>query len=100
RMGPKKTPFALRHWDRDVFFYQPAGEMAGGPSGVTFWVGPERRAMRGVVENLDGHGQGTFTRVPGDGGRSGWTAAPCCVRGLLPQRAPLATTGCIAPGAA
>jgi CubicO group peptidase (beta-lactamase class C family) len=62
RMGPKKTSFALQHWDRDVFLYQPAGEMAGGLSGVTFWVGPGRRAMRVVVEDLDLQGQGTFTR--------------------------------------
>jgi CubicO group peptidase (beta-lactamase class C family) len=64
RMGPKRAAFPLRHWDRDVFVYQPAGEMAGGPSGVTFWVGPGRRAGRVVVEDLDVHGQGTFTRGP------------------------------------
>jgi CubicO group peptidase (beta-lactamase class C family) len=64
RMGPKKTSFPLRHFDRDVFFYQPVGEMAGGLSGVTFWVGPDRTGMKVVVENLDSGGQGTFTRVP------------------------------------
>jgi hypothetical protein len=64
RMGPKKSSFPLRHWDRDVFVYQPAGEMAAGLSGVTFWVGPGRRGMKVVVENLDTHGQGTFLRVP------------------------------------
>ena len=64
RIGPKKNSFALRHWDRDVFAYQPAGEMSGGLSGVTFWVGPDRRAARVVVENLDIQGQGTFTRPP------------------------------------
>jgi CubicO group peptidase (beta-lactamase class C family) len=69
RMGPKRARFPLRHWDRDVFLYQPAGEMAGGLSGVTFWVGPDRRGMRVVVENLDVHGQGTFTRVPAKAGR-------------------------------
>jgi CubicO group peptidase (beta-lactamase class C family) len=64
RMGPKKTAFPLRHWDRDVFLYQPVGEMAGGLSGVTFQVGPDRRGVKVVVENLDVHGQGTFTRAP------------------------------------
>jgi CubicO group peptidase (beta-lactamase class C family) len=64
RIGPKMNSFALRHWDRDVFAYQPEGEMAGGPSGVTFWVGPGRKAARVVVENLDIHGQGTFARPP------------------------------------
>lgn len=64
RLGPKRNSFALRHWERDVFLYQPEGENAGGPSGVTFWVGPGRQTTRVVVENLDIHGQGTFTRSP------------------------------------
>jgi CubicO group peptidase (beta-lactamase class C family) len=64
RLGPKKTEFPLRHWDRDVFLYQPAGEMAGGLSAVTFTVGPDRRGTRVAIENLDVHGQGTFTRIP------------------------------------
>jgi CubicO group peptidase (beta-lactamase class C family) len=64
RIGPKKTSFALRHWDRDLFSYQPEGEMAAGPSGVTFEVVPGRKAARVVVENLDIRGQGTFTRSP------------------------------------
>ena len=63
RLGPKKTSFDLRHWDRDVFIYQPVGESAGGLSGVTFWVGPERKATQVVIENLNVNGQGTFTRV-------------------------------------
>ena len=63
RLGPKKTAFALRHWDRDVFIYQPVGESAGGLSGVTFWVGPDQKASKVVIENLDTNGQGTFTRV-------------------------------------
>jgi CubicO group peptidase (beta-lactamase class C family) len=64
RIGPKKTASPLQHWDRDVFIYRPTGEMASGLSGVTFRVGPERRATAVTVENLDVHDQGTFTRVP------------------------------------
>jgi CubicO group peptidase (beta-lactamase class C family) len=64
RIGPKKAEFAMRHWDRDVFTYQPSGENAAGLSGITFWVGPDRKASRLVVENLDIHGQGTFVRLP------------------------------------
>jgi len=64
RIGPKKTAHALRHWDRDVFTYQPEGETAGGLSAVTFLVGPGRKAALVVVENLDVRGQGTFTRRP------------------------------------
>src|SRR5262249_50208694 len=63
RMGPKKTGFPLRHWDRDVFIYQPVGEMASGLSGVIFRIGPDSRATTVAVENLDIHDQGTFTRV-------------------------------------
>jgi CubicO group peptidase (beta-lactamase class C family) len=62
-MGPKKLAFPLRHWDRDVFTYSPSGEMAEGLSGVTFMVGADRRAVTMVIENLDVHGQGTFTRL-------------------------------------
>jgi hypothetical protein len=64
RLGPKKNALALRHWDRDVFIYEPVGEMASGLSGVTFRIGPDRRAVTVTVENLDVHGQGTFTRLP------------------------------------
>jgi hypothetical protein len=64
RLGPHRTPSLLRHWDRDVFTYQPIGENAAGPSGVTFQVGPGQTASSVVVENLDVDGQGTFTRLP------------------------------------
>jgi CubicO group peptidase (beta-lactamase class C family) len=61
RVGPKFA-FPMQHWDRDVFTYQPIGENAGGLSGVTFLVGPGRKAGRVVVENLDVTKQGTFVR--------------------------------------
>lgn len=61
-LGPKKTPYALKHYDRDVFTYQPPGENAYGRSGVTFLVGADGKALRVLVENLDKNGQGTFTR--------------------------------------
>jgi CubicO group peptidase (beta-lactamase class C family) len=64
RISPQMKPLALRHWDRDVFLYQPEGENAGGLSGVAFWVGPDRKAVRVVVEALDVRGQGTFTLMP------------------------------------
>jgi CubicO group peptidase (beta-lactamase class C family) len=63
RIGPKKSPFPLRHWDRDVFLYQPEGENAGPLSAVTFLVGPDRKATRVVLENLDVQSQGTFARA-------------------------------------
>jgi CubicO group peptidase (beta-lactamase class C family) len=64
KLGPKRRAFPLTHFDRDTFTYQPEGEMAAGPSGVTFRVGPDRVADAVTLENLDGHGSGTLTRVP------------------------------------
>jgi len=64
RLGPKRRTFPLTHFDRDTFTYQPAGEMAAGPSGVTFRVGPDRVADAVTVENLDMHHSGTLTRLP------------------------------------
>lgn len=61
-LGPKKLTVPLRHWDRDVYFYQPIGEMAGGPSAVTFQVGPERRALSVLIDALNPYGQGTLQR--------------------------------------
>ncbi len=63
RMGPKPMKFPLRHFDRDVFVYQPVGESAGGLSGVCFSIDPTRQADRVLIENLNIHGQGTFARV-------------------------------------
>ncbi len=62
-MGPQKASFPLRHWNRDVFIYQPVGESAGGLSGVTFRVGPEGKAIEVVVENLNTFGKGAFARA-------------------------------------
>jgi hypothetical protein len=44
---------------------QPAGENAYGPSGVTFLVGADGKAMRVTIEYLDQHQQGTFVRNDG-----------------------------------
>jgi hypothetical protein len=63
RMGPKKKSYRLRPWGRDVFLYQPTGEMAGGLSGVIFHLGPNRKAAGVLIENLNVHGQGTFARI-------------------------------------
>ncbi len=63
RLGPKPMEFALRHWDRDVFIYQPTGESAGGPNGVRFSIAPDGHADRVLIENLNIHGQGAFTPV-------------------------------------
>jgi CubicO group peptidase (beta-lactamase class C family) len=62
--GPGRLAFPMRHYDRDLFVYQPVGESAGGLAGVTFTIGPDGKASGVVVENLNIHGQGTFARTP------------------------------------
>ncbi len=61
--GPKKLTFPLKHYDRDTFTYETAGENAVGRSGVTFTIGPDGQATQVVVENLNVRGEGTFKRV-------------------------------------
>jgi hypothetical protein len=61
-LGPALRPYALTHYDRDVFTYQPTGENAFGPSAVTFLVGADGRAHQVTIENLDQQGQGAFAR--------------------------------------
>jgi CubicO group peptidase (beta-lactamase class C family) len=63
RLGPDQTAFPLTHYDRDVFTYQPTGEGAYGPSGVTFTLGADGKASGVVIENLDLYGAGTLGRV-------------------------------------
>ena len=63
RLGPKPMEFPLSHWNRDAFIYQPTGESAGGPSGVRFSIAPDGQADQVLIENLDIHGQATFSRV-------------------------------------
>ena len=62
KLGPKQESFALRHFARDVFTYQPVGENAYGPSAVTFTVGAGGKATAVTIEILDRNRQGTFGR--------------------------------------
>jgi CubicO group peptidase (beta-lactamase class C family) len=63
KLGPKQSLYATRHFDRDVFTYQPVGENAYGLSALTFRVGADHKAAALTIENLDGNGQGTFVRA-------------------------------------
>jgi CubicO group peptidase (beta-lactamase class C family) len=63
RLGPKPMELELRHWNRDIFTYQPVGEMAGKRSGVRFSVAADGKADRVLIDNLDVHGLGTFLRT-------------------------------------
>src|SRR6266480_585540 len=61
--GPSNKTFPMQHYDRDTFTYETAGENAVGRSGITFTIGPDGRATRVVVENLNVRGEGAFKRV-------------------------------------
>jgi CubicO group peptidase (beta-lactamase class C family) len=61
-LGPKKMAFAMTHWNRDTFIYQTEGENAVGSAGITFTMGPDGKAQRVLVENLNIHGEGIFER--------------------------------------
>ncbi|MFB9990449.1 serine hydrolase [Deinococcus oregonensis] len=63
RLGPQQRPFPLRHFDRDLFTYLPDPELPAALAGVTFLVGPDRRAQSVVLGNLADDGRGSFTRV-------------------------------------
>jgi CubicO group peptidase (beta-lactamase class C family) len=61
--GPHKMEFATKHYDRDIFVYQPTGENAGRVwSGIRFDMGPDGKATSLVVEHFDEDGQGRFER--------------------------------------
>jgi CubicO group peptidase (beta-lactamase class C family) len=64
--GPKKMKFPMTHWDRDTFTYETEGESSLGTVGITFTMGPDNKARRVLVENLNIHGEGTFDRVSSD----------------------------------
>lgn len=61
--GPKQMTFSLTHFDRDVFTYETVGESAVGRTGIIFTIGASGSAASVRVENLDGHGSGTFIRL-------------------------------------
>ncbi|MBI4670526.1 MAG: serine hydrolase [Chloroflexi bacterium] len=62
--GPAKNKFPLAHYDRDLFYYNTAGENAVGLSGVRFSIGADGKASNVWIENLDAYGMGNFARVP------------------------------------
>lgn len=61
--GAKPEAFSMQHYNRDVFLYQPTGENAYGLSAVTFTMDATGKAETMTIENLNIHGQGTFTRI-------------------------------------
>jgi CubicO group peptidase (beta-lactamase class C family) len=63
RIGPAPLEFPLTHYTRDTFSWQPIGENALGPSGLTFLVGPDGSATAFHDEYLAKHGPGLIERA-------------------------------------
>jgi len=63
-MGPVPKVFPLRHWDGNLFVFEPDGEMApaGSRSAVTFDIGPGGVAQSLTIELYEETGLGTLTR--------------------------------------
>ncbi len=66
--NPKRHAFILPDYpswrNRPAFVYRPLGDGNPATAGVTFTVGPDRRASAITLDQLDARGQGTFRRTP------------------------------------
>mgnify|MGYP001400338185 CR=1 FL=1 len=60
-LGPKPTPYPLRHYSGDIFTFQPPGENASGVSPVRFSRSGDK-ATSVVIDYFNGNGQGVFLR--------------------------------------
>ena len=56
--------FALAHFDRDTFTWQPIGENAYGPSALSFTLGPDGTATGFSDQYLGAYGPGTLPKKP------------------------------------
>lgn len=63
RIGPAPLEFPLTHYARDTFSWQPIGENALGPSGLTFVIGADDTASGFHDEYLARHGPGMISRA-------------------------------------
>jgi hypothetical protein len=63
-MGPRKETVALTHFNGNVFTYPMSGENATGLSGVIFTLGPDGKAQRVTIDQINVTGEGTFERKP------------------------------------
>jgi len=64
KIGPADTEYSLRHWDGNIFVFEPRGENAteGSVSAVTFTIGSSGQATSLAIEFFASNGRGTFTR--------------------------------------
>ncbi len=61
-IGPRPNTYVLKPWDGDTFLYQPTGEMAGGPSRVTFHFDAISQAQSVEIEFYSVERNGQFIR--------------------------------------
>jgi CubicO group peptidase (beta-lactamase class C family) len=61
-IGPEPREFALTHFDRDTFSWQPTGENGPVRSGLTFTIGPDGNATAFSDQYLASGGPGTLWR--------------------------------------
>ena len=67
RIGPEPREFALTHFDRDTFSWQPTGENASVRSGLSFMLDETGTATQFHDEYLSQDGPGVLTRLTGEG---------------------------------
>jgi CubicO group peptidase (beta-lactamase class C family) len=60
-MGPQKTSYPVKQYNRDVFTFSLEGTAT---SGIFFQVGPDQKATSAFFEELNKQGLGTFVRLP------------------------------------
>jgi len=64
RLGPNgERSFTLRHFDRDLFVYYPYDETPEQPVAATFAIGPDQKASRLTLADLNDNGQGELART-------------------------------------
>ena len=64
-LGPAGKRFALTHFNRDVFVYNPMAEAPKARVGVSFLIGPDGRAVEVTIEDLNEYGLGRLSRIAG-----------------------------------
>ncbi|QGM98745.1 serine hydrolase [Methylocystis parvus] len=62
-VGPENTPYVMRHYDGEIFTFQPRGENAFGPSPVRFMFDDSHKLQGLRIDYFDENGQGVFLRA-------------------------------------
>jgi hypothetical protein len=63
-LGRQTWASPRQHWDRDTLLYEPSPELAGAFAGVTFVLGPDRKARPVLLpDSFEGEAW-VFTRLP------------------------------------